>query len=59
MREQVFVVNCEFRRMIEALQDLLPEEREKILFFAQHPEVLKNLASVDEILITSSYNEKP
>ncbi len=59
MREQVFVVNGEFRRMIEAWRVLLPEEREQILYFAQHPEELKNVTRFEEIIITSPSNEKP
>ena len=59
MGDQVFVVNGEFRKMIEAWRILLPEEREQILYFAQHPGELKNVTRFEEILITSPADEGP
>ena len=59
MGERAFVADGEIQAMIEALSLLLPEERERVLYFAQHPEELRDITSFEEILITSPSDQTP
>ncbi len=59
MGEQALAVDRDIQAMIEAFSRLPPEEREQILYFAQHPEELRNIARIEEIRINGPANPTP
>ena len=59
MGERALLVDRDILAMIEAFTRLRPEEREQILYFAQHPEELRNIASFEEIRIDGPAKQAP
>ena len=61
MGERALVIDGDShsQAMIEAFSHLLPEEREQILYLAQHPEELKSITRFEEILITGPSDQVP